>query len=206
MPASRNSWAFLLASGAGIAIFLGGASKAYAAVTKSVKARGMLKNNIPIVLMIVKHWASTFPNVPIKLVMSIIGNESGFNANATNLTGGDLVRGGAWGLGQITLSTATGIPPLIPGSVKGGPVYKHWTGNGKDLLDPSLNVLFMMAYLNYLLKELSNDSVLATAAYNRGLGSVKKMVAQGRQNDIAQLDYVKHVQASGESLTKEGIV
>jgi soluble lytic murein transglycosylase-like protein len=166
----------------------------------------MLKNNIPIVHMMVKKWAPSFPKVPIKLVMSIIGNESGFNANATNLTGGDLARGGAWGLGQITLATANGIPALIPNDIKNGPVFKHWTGSGKDLLDPSLNVLFMMAYLNHLLEQLQGDSILATAAYNRGLGSVKKMVAQGRHNEVTQLDYVRHVQASGESLTKEGIV
>ena len=202
MRASRkppSGWLLLLAGGAGIALLTGGAKRAFAGT------RGMLKQNIPIVLMIVKKWAPLFPKVPIKLVMSIIGNESGFNANATNLTGGDLERGGAWGLGQMTLATANGIPPFIPKSAKDGPVFKHWTGEGKQLLDPSLNVLFMMAYLNHLLGELKGDTVLATAAYNRGLGSVKKMVAQGRASQVAQLDYVQHVQNVSDSLAKEGV-
>lgn len=184
-------WLWLLAGGAGIAMFSGGIARA----ASSVRSRGLLKNNIPIVLMIVRKWAATFPKVPIKLVMSIIGNESGFNANAANLTGGDLARGGAWGLGQITLATANGIPAMIPKDAKNTSVFKSWTGEGKQLLDPSLNVLFMMAYLNYLLSKVNGDTNLATAAYNRGLGSVQKMVAQGRKDDVAKLDYVQHVKA-----------
>ncbi len=202
MPASRKpgrGWLLLLAGGAGIALLTGGAKRAFAGT------RGMLKNNIPIVLMIVKKWAPSFPKVPIKLVMSIIGNESGFNTNATNLTGGDLARGGAWGLAQMTLATAKGVPPFIPKAIKDGPVFKHWTGEGKQLLDPSLNVLFMMAYLNHLMGELKGDTVLVTAAYNRGLGAVKKMVSQGRTAQVADLDYVRHVQGISESLTKEGV-
>ncbi len=57
----------------------------------------------------------------------------GLNPGARNLTGGDLKRGGAWGLNQITLQTAK----------------EHgYTGTGVGLLNPVVNVDWMARILS----------------------------------------------------------
>lgn len=54
---------------------------------------------------LIKNAASEY-GISIDWICGIIAHESSFNANATNLFGGDLKRGGAWGLMQLTLDTA----------------------------------------------------------------------------------------------------
>lgn len=47
--------------------------------------------------------------------LGIIEVESGWNEAATNLSGPDAARGGAWGLTQLTLTTARSLEPGITG-------------------------------------------------------------------------------------------
>lgn len=81
----------------------------------------MVKSDI---LKIVAIYAKKY-GVSAALIASIIQIESGFNQGAKNLTGGDLERGGAWGLMQMTLKTAKNL---------------GFMGDPKLLLIPSINI------------------------------------------------------------------
>ena len=59
------------------------------------------------------------------LFLGIIDRESRWNANATNLSGPDARRGGAWGLTQMTLTTARAFDSSV---------------TGQELLDPVTNL------------------------------------------------------------------
>lgn len=159
----------------------------------------MVVKNIAYARTLVDKWVRIYPAVNPSLVMGIIGNESRFNPDAKNLTGGDLARGGAWGLMQMTLATAQGVAKILPPDQR-----SKWDGTGPGLLNPDVNVMFGVAHLNQLTKALGNDPVLVSAAYNRGLGGVQKMVSTGKKADVSKLDYVIHVATMRDSLKKGG--
>lgn len=69
--------------------------------------------------------AAASAGVPPGVMFAIIEIESNWNPSATNLTGGDAARGGAYGLTQMTLATARHFEPRI---------------TGQELLDPATNL------------------------------------------------------------------
>ena len=155
---------------------------------------------------LVAKWAKTFTRVSPALVMAIIGNESRFNATAKNLTGGDLARGGAWGYMQMTLKTALGLVDSYP-TIRNLGVVKTWERDGIGLLNPDRNIAMGMFYLDTLARGLGDaakaNPYLVVAAYNRGLGAVKAMLAKGV--DVTSLDYVRHVIAMKDQLAQNGV-
>lgn len=58
------------------------------------------------VLEAIVATAARYPTVPLALLLALAEHESNFDRCATNQTGGDAARGGAWGLFQVTLKTA----------------------------------------------------------------------------------------------------
>ncbi len=107
------------------------------------------------------------------LICAVIKCESNWDASATS-------NAGAVGLMQLMPSTSEAVAKM--GSVDSS------TYSPDNLTDPTTNIMYGTAYLAYLQKNLSTrDQVIA--AYNAGLGSVSKWLANG--SDISQ-----HIQYS----------
>jgi hypothetical protein len=83
-----------------------------------------------------------------RLVLAVMGTESGFDPNAKSPKN-------AWGLMQLIPETAERF-------------------NVKNILDPIENIRGGMAYLRWLLSYFRGDVTLALAAYNAGEGAVDK--------------------------------
>jgi len=92
--------------------------------------------------------ASRKYNVPVNLLKAIAKAESDFNPNAVSKAG------------------AQGIMQLMPGTAKELGVT--------DPFDPEQNIMGGSKYIADLLKRYNGDTKLALAAYNAGMGNVKK--------------------------------
>lgn len=128
-------------------------------------------------------WAPVF-GIPSDWIVAISKIETGFYPGAVNLTGGDLKRGGAWGPMQVTLETAKGIAARLRARAGAEPIIAEgigrWRGTGAELGDPDLGVMFGAELLGYLAKQFGQRFDLVSAAYNRGAGAVRKMIAEGK--------------------------
>jgi len=130
------------------------------------------------ILVQAQKWGAAF-GVPVDWIMAIAKIESAFRPGAKNLSSaGDVKRGGAWGAMQVTLATAQGIAPALNAhpSASVRETMKKWTGRGEDLLAVDLGVLFGAFLLAKLTAEFKDFPTVA-AAYNRGAGNVRKMIA-----------------------------
>jgi soluble lytic murein transglycosylase-like protein len=183
---------WLLGIGAGVGVILW-ASDAFSGVPKGVTVKGSKQQAL--IATIANKWGPIL-GVPPDFIMAIAKVESGFYPNATNLTGGDLKRGGAWGAMQVTLQTAQSIARNL--SASSNPQVQaamlRWTGKGPELLDPELGILFGSSLLSSLIKIFGRDLALVAAAYNRGTGAVKAMIAAGKPP--GQLAYVEKALAA----------
>lgn len=92
--------------------------------------------------------ASRKYNVPLNLLKAIGKAESDFNPKAVSKSG------------------ARGVMQLMPGTAKDLGVT--------DSFDPEQNVMGGSKYISDLLKRYDGDTKLALAAYNAGMGNVKK--------------------------------
>lgn len=92
--------------------------------------------------------ASKKYNVPLNLLKAIGKAESDFNPNAVSKAG------------------ARGVMQLMPGTAKDLGVT--------DAFDPEQNIMGGSKYISDLLKKYDGDTKLALAAYNAGMGNVKK--------------------------------
>ena len=180
-----------------------------------VKAATMVKRKVTIkdvtqAKALVQKWIKVFPRVELGWAMAIIGNESRFNPDAKNLTSpGDVARGGAWGYMQMTLKTAQGVAGQLQvlNNAAVFPVLRTWDKTGPGLLNPNLNIMMGVGYLDQLAKSLGDNARanprLVVAAYNRGLGGVKAMLAKGLPMD--GLAYVQNVEAMRNQLLESGV-
>lgn len=107
----------------------------------AIEAR-ILKPTLPKTLQEMVSVASSNNRIDPDLIMTVIGAESGFNANAVS-------RKGAQGLMQLMPQTASRL-------------------GVEDPLDPAANVQGGTRYLRELLDLYHNDVVKALAAYNAG--------------------------------------
>lgn len=89
-----------------------------------------------------------------------------------------MVRGGAWGLFQVTLATAKDLFTRFP-QLR---TLRAWDGTGRGLLDPELNTMLASFYLGQIWKEFGSF-VPAIAAYHQGPATVRKIIAAG--GDVA---------------------
>lgn len=92
--------------------------------------------------------ASIRYNVPVNLLKAIGKAESDFNPNAVSKSG------------------AQGVMQLMPKTAEGLGVT--------DSFDPEQNIMGGSKYISDLLKRYDGDTKLALAAYNAGMGNVKK--------------------------------
>jgi soluble lytic murein transglycosylase-like protein len=124
--------------------------------------------------------------VPVPLIKGIIAQESGFNPNATNLSGPDGARGGAFGLMQMTLTTATGM---------------GFSGPDAGLLDPTTNLTLGIHFLSYCFEQADGNWAAAAACYNGG-----RAKGDGTFTDqayvVAVLQYAE--QYGGQAVTSSG--
>jgi hypothetical protein len=118
-------------------------------------------------------YANLF-GVPTSLVLATIAVQSGNKVNAYRAN----KRGGAWGYGQMTLTTAQDIKKLT----KNLAVRKYWAswdGTGKGLLNPEINIAFTAFYLSQWWKRYRQHRlawILAAYAYALGPGRVKRVL------------------------------
>lgn len=87
-------------------------------------------------------------NVPVNLLKAIGKAESNFNPNAVSRAG------------------AQGVMQLMPATAKSLGV--------KDAFNPEQNIMGGAKYISQLLDKYDGDTKLALAAYNAGMGNVKK--------------------------------
>lgn len=154
------------------------------------KARKLSDNQIATYLPALQRYAKIW-SAPASLVAAIVANESGFDPKATNLVSpGDVARGGAWGLAQLTLKTALGLVTGKPGLVP------SWDRTGPGLLDPDIN-LNLAAYgvgqnwRRYKDKR-PNPWLYAGVAWNTGAGAVDRMIAAG-PGHVEAFPYGQHL-------------
>ncbi|MGB9755512.1 MAG: transglycosylase SLT domain-containing protein [Desulfurella sp.] len=105
------------------------------------------KLNLPKDIMNVVQKASAMYKVPEKLILSVIKTESNFNPNAVSAKG------------------AAGLMQLMPQTAQSLGVT--------NVFDPVQNIMAGTKYLSNLIQNLQSVP-LALAAYNAGLGNVKK--------------------------------
>ncbi|NJD11908.1 MAG: lytic transglycosylase domain-containing protein [Gemmatimonadetes bacterium] len=107
------------------------------------------------------HDAAVSEAIEPRLAFSLVRAESRFRARAVS-------PGGAVGLTQVLPSTASWLAP--------------GTG-GQDLLRPEVNLRVGFRYLRHLLDQYDGNQRLALTAYNRGPGTVDRLLKHGHDPD-----------------------
>ncbi len=131
-----------------------------------------------------RQWGAKWGRIlgaPAELIDTITSIESSFYPQTQNMTERAVPLGGAWGPMQVTLTTAKGIAAALAKNPNAEvqETLARWTGQGPDLYDPALGMLFGVSYLAKLWKKFQ-DFTLAAAAYQQGPGKITKMLAAGQ--------------------------
>lgn len=153
--------------------FGGGDAKAEPAKAEP-KARPLTAKEKAIALAI--KFASVF-QVPASLILAVISVQSGYRPTAQNPRN---KRGGAWGLGQVTLTTAQDLTKRLPAIARNW--WPQWNGTGPGLLDPVVNVamtayMLSIAWKRY--KAAPDGWLIAALSYHQGLGGIARLVKAG---------------------------
>lgn len=112
--------------------------------------------------------AAALYSLPVELVLAVIKVESNFNAQAVS-------KKGALGLMQLMPTTATDLGVT-------------------DAFDPRQNIFAGTRYLRWLVNEFDGHLTLAVAAYNAGVGTVRR--AGGIPQNSETVAYVPAVLAA----------
>jgi soluble lytic murein transglycosylase-like protein len=115
------------------------------------------------------HEAAVDNGIDPALAFGLVRAESGFRNSATSNVG-------ATGLTQLMPSTARWIEPGTSRS---------------DLRDSETNLRIGFRYLSRLIHRYDGDTTLALLAYNRGPGTVDRLVRRGRDPDNGYADLVR---------------
>jgi soluble lytic murein transglycosylase-like protein len=116
---------------------------------------------IPVTLAENIHSAALEAKVPPKMAFGLVKAESSFRTSAVSPVG-------AVGLTQVMPATARW---LVPGTTR------------RDLMDTDTNLRIGFKYLRQLLDSFDGDEQLALTAYNRGPGTVNRLLARGADPD-----------------------
>ena len=117
--------------------------------------------DVPVTLAEDIHEAAQKEEIDPKMAFGLVRAESSFRKNAVSPVG-------AVGLTQVMPATARW---LVPGTTR------------SDLMNPSTNLEVGFKYLRRLLDRYDGDEKLALTAYNRGPGTVSKLLKKGRDPD-----------------------
>jgi soluble lytic murein transglycosylase-like protein len=135
-----------------------------------------------LLLSLAQKWTALFSGVPVDWVLAIGKIESGHRPNCTNLTGRDLLRGGAWGFMQQTYATALGNIRALKTSTDAqvqATLARDWHGSPTNLQYPDLNVMIAVYHLSVLSRRYGGDFSKVAGAYNQGTGNMDKALAAG---------------------------
>ncbi|HEX6307312.1 MAG TPA: lytic transglycosylase domain-containing protein [Longimicrobiales bacterium] len=124
--------------------------------------------DIPVRLAADIHAAALAEDIAPRIAFGLVQAESSFRANAVSPVG-------AVGLTQLLPSTARW---LVPGTTR------------NDLMKPETNLRVGFQYLRYLMDRFGGDERLALTAYNRGPGTVNRLISRGRNPDNGYADKV----------------
>lgn len=170
-------------------VLLGGASLALALVaylwpSEASAARSTKVNpeDFAAAKMVVNRWAgpgSPFPNVPRALVLAIMKAESRFHPRSEDHSERAEGRGGAYGLMGMTAVTAQDLFQRIEKKIGSSfhTIVKYKSLGTSALLDPDVNTLFGVFYLNQLGAEFGFSNSNIAAAYHEGPGRVRALEA-----------------------------
>lgn len=124
--------------------------------------------DIPLPLATDIHSAALAEDIAPRVAFGLVQAESSFRTKAVSPVG-------AVGLTQLLPSTARW---LVPGTTR------------SDLMKPETNLRVGFQYLRYLMDKYDGDQKLALTAYNRGPGTVSKLLARGQNPDNGYADKV----------------
>jgi soluble lytic murein transglycosylase-like protein len=116
---------------------------------------------IPVTLAANIHAAAVEEKIPPKVAFGLVKAESSFRTAAVSPVG-------AVGLTQLMPSTARW---LVPGTTR------------RDLEDTETNLRIGFKYLRQLMDNFEGDEMLALTAYNRGPGTVNRLLSRGADPD-----------------------
>jgi soluble lytic murein transglycosylase-like protein len=114
------------------------------------------------------HSAAVAHGISPRTAFGLVRAESGFRTRAVSPVG-------AVGLTQIMPSTARW---LKPGTTR------------RELLDPSFNLSMGFRYLSKLIDDYDGNERMALTAFNRGPGTVNRLLRRGRNPDNGYADKV----------------
>jgi soluble lytic murein transglycosylase-like protein len=117
--------------------------------------------DVPVTLAADIHEAALQEKIEPRLAFGLVRAESSFRPNAVSVVG-------AVGLTQLMPATARWIEPGT---------------SRKDLLNPETNLKVGFKYLHRLIDQFDGNEKLALTAYNRGPGTVAKILDRGRDPD-----------------------
>jgi len=119
-------------------------------------------------------------NMDSALIMAVIEVESKFNPKAVS-------KAGAIGLMQIMPKTAKAVSRELK-------IKKY---NKDSLYNPGINIKIGTYYLKKLLLEFNNDIDLTLAAYNAGMGNIRKWQEQKKEIPFEETrTFVKRVKSA----------
>lgn len=114
------------------------------------------------------HKAALEAKIPPKMAFGLVQAESSFRTRAVSPVG-------AVGLTQVMPATARW---LVPGTTRA------------DLMNTETNLRIGFSYLRQLIDQYDGDEKLALTAYNRGPGTVSRVMRQGQNPDNGYADKV----------------
>jgi soluble lytic murein transglycosylase-like protein len=123
---------------------------------------------IPVTLAETIHTAALEENIAPKMAFGLVKAESSFRTSAVSPVG-------AVGLTQVMPATARW---LVPGTTR------------RDLMDTNTNLRIGFKYLRQLIDQYDGDEKLALTAYNRGPGTVSRLMRRGADPDNGYADKV----------------
>lgn len=123
---------------------------------------------IPVPLAADIHSAAVEENIAPRVAFGLVKAESSFRPRAISPVG-------AVGLTQVMPATARW---LVPGTTR------------QDLMNTETNLRIGFKYLRQLLDDFDGDETLALTAYNRGPGTVNRLLSRGADPDNGYADKV----------------
>jgi soluble lytic murein transglycosylase-like protein len=148
-------------------------SDAWRARMEEMQRAKLVKNladefDVPVTLAEDIHDAAVTEQIDPRMAFGLVRAESRFQTRVVSPVG-------AVGLTQVMPATARW---LVPGT------------STKDLKDPETNLKVGFKYLHSLLERYDGDRKLALTAYNRGPGTVSKLLKRGRDPDNGYAEMV----------------